>query len=137
MATLAFVLAAVLDPVQAGIVLAIILVHRGPHPVVVAGVMAAILSETATVLAADNYMWGELIAPRAASSLMQAAILGWVVRLVRQIRVGGDIAPTGVSPSGGNATASLTAGSLPSASRLSPWHMRAYVRRQMEKLRSR
>ena len=92
MATLAFVLAAFLDPVQAGVVLAVILVHRGALPVVVAGVFAAVVSETVMALAADAYVWGEFILPRVVSSLMQAAVLCWIVRAVRP---GGGVASTG------------------------------------------
>ena len=39
MATLGFVLAAFLDPIQAGIVLAVVLVYRGALPVIVAGAL--------------------------------------------------------------------------------------------------
>lgn len=106
MATLSFVLTAfldpvqagivlaVLDPVQAGIVLAIILIYRGTLPIIVAGVIAAVASETVMALAADGYVWGEFILPRVVSSLMQAAVLCWIVRAVRSIRVGG-VASTG------------------------------------------
>jgi hypothetical protein len=95
MATLAFLLAAFLDPVQAGIVLAVVLVHRGPLPVIVAGVAAAAVSETVMALAADGYTWGELIAPRMVASLLQATALWWVVRLVRSMRMGGSTAARG------------------------------------------
>jgi uncharacterized membrane protein YeaQ/YmgE (transglycosylase-associated protein family) len=97
MATLSFVLAAFLDPVQAGLVLAVILVHRGSLPVIVAGIIAALVSETVMALAADGYVWGEFILPRAVSSLMQAAVLCWIVRAVRSIRAGGGVGPTGES----------------------------------------
>jgi len=107
-ATLAFVLAAFLDPVQAGIVLAFVLVHRGPQPIVVAGVVAAVVSETVMALAADGYMWGELIVPRAVSSLMQAAVLCWLIRLIQLARRG--VAPIGGGRALGNAGA--TPGSL-------------------------
>jgi len=121
MATLAFVLAAFLDPVQAGIVLGVILVHRGPLPIIVAGAIAAVVSETVMVLAADDYMWGELIAPRVVSSLLQAAVLCWLVRFIRPSRIGGRVAPTGASRAQGNATATFGSlgggGSLSSASR--------------------
>jgi hypothetical protein len=92
MATLAFVLAAFLDPVQAGIVLAVILAHRGALPIVVAGVFAAVVSETIMALAADAYVWGEFILPRAVSSLMQAAVLCWIVRAIRSMRAAGGVA---------------------------------------------
>lgn len=105
MATLAFVLAAFLDPVQAAIVLAVVLVHRGSQPIVVAGVVAAVVSETVMALAADGYVWGELIGPRAVSALLQAAVLCGVVRFIRLAR--GGAAPSDAGRAAGNATASF------------------------------
>ena len=137
MATLAFVLAACVDPVQAGLVLAIILVHRGPQPILVAAAVAAVVSETASVLVADEHAWGELLAPRAVASLLQAAILAWLVRFIRQSRTGGDVAQAEAGAASGNATASLAAEPPPPVSRIAPWHMRTYVRRRLKKLRSR
>jgi hypothetical protein len=104
MATLGFVLAAFLDPIQAGIVLAVVLVCRGARSVVVAGVCAAVVSETVMALAADNYAWGELVAPRMVSSLMQAVILWWVVRWARSVRSSGSSAPTGPGGAAGTTT---------------------------------
>ena len=141
MATLAFVLAAFLDPVQAGIVLAVALVHRGPQPVIVAGVVAGVVSETVMALAADGYTWGELIAPRVVSSLMQAAVLCWIVRFVRTRRAVARVAPTGARRASADAAASFgslgAGGPLLPISRPAPWQMRAYVRRQMGRLRVR
>jgi len=140
MVTLTFLLAAFLDPVQAGIVLAAIVFHRGPLPIIVAGVIAAVVSETIMVLAVDDYMWGELIVPRVISSLMQAAVLWWIVRVIRQSLARGSVARADVGPAPGSATARVgsfaTGGSLP-GSQLAPWHMRAYVRRRMNRLRLR
>jgi uncharacterized membrane protein YeaQ/YmgE (transglycosylase-associated protein family) len=141
MATLSFVLAAFLDPIQAGIVLAVVLVHRGALPVIVAGVVAAVVSESIMALAADDYMWGEFVAPRLVSSLMQAAVLCWVVRWVRSLRAGGSAAPAGAGGSAGNAAAAFGSlggrGALPHASRTPPLHARAHLRRRMGRLRIR
>ena len=119
MATLGFVLAAFLDPVQAGIVLAVVLVHRGQLPVVVAGLCAALVSETVMALAAADYAWGELIVPRMVAALLQAAVLWWVVRWLRSFR-GRSAAPDGSGADAGAASARFgPAGgrrALPSAS---------------------
>ena len=141
MATLAFVLAAFLDPVQAGIVLAVVLVHRGPLPVLVAGAVAALVSETVMALAADAYTWGELVAPRMVSALLQAAVLCWVVRWVRSIRAGIGAAQAGPRGSAGNAAAMLGSlaggGALPPGGRTPPWPVRAHMRRRVRKLHHR
>lgn len=139
MATLAFLFAAFADPVQAALVLAIVLAYRGPQPVAVAGATAAAVSETVVVLAADGYTWGELIAPRLVASLMQAALLVWIVRLVRHARPvtdtagnAGRFADATRAAFGGSASVAVSI-----AQRLAPWHMRAYVRRRVARLRSR
>ncbi len=121
MATLEFLLAAVLDPVQAALVLVIVLAYRGPLPIPVAAVLAAVVTETIMVLAADDYTWGELLSPRLVSSLMQAAVLCWAVRRVWPGRAA--TAQQGAEPHS------------PRSSRLAPWHMRAFVRRRLARLR--
>ena len=117
MVLLEFLLAALIDPVQAALVLAVVLAYRGPLPVLVAAVMAAVASETITALAVADYTWGDMMAPRQASSLVQAAVLYGVVGLIWPSRAGG--APQ------------------PSALRPAPWHMRAFVRRRLVRLRER
>src|SRR5262245_2797443 len=139
MATIFFVLTAFLDPVQAAIVLALLLVHRGTLPIMVAGVGAALLTETVMALGADGYAWGEWIWPRLVSSLLQAAVLWWIVRFARLALAGGGVrgAPSSAS---GHATAfgSLGGGDpLSSASRPAPWLTRAYIRRRFNWLRFR
>ena len=84
MATLAFILASFLDPIQAGIVLAILCLNQGPLPIIVTAAIVAVASDTVMALAAPGYVWGELIAPRLISALMQAAILYWIIQVVRQ-----------------------------------------------------
>jgi hypothetical protein len=116
MAMLEFLPAALLDPVQAALVLAIVLAWRGPAPIPVAAVAVAVASETVMVLATADYTWGEMMVPRLVSSLVQAALLCWIVGLVRSSR---------------GAPRPQTAG----ASRLTPWHMRALVRRCLNGLR--
>ena len=88
MAMLEFLLAASLDPVQAALVLAVVLAYRGPLPVLVAAVTAAVASETIMALAGTDYTWGEMLAPRLVSSLAQAAVLCWIVSLVWPGRAG-------------------------------------------------
>ncbi len=90
MATLAFILASFLDPVQAGIVLAILCLNQGPFPIIVTAAIVAVASDTVMAFAAPGYVWGELIAPRLISALMQAAILYWIVHVVRQRFVSRD-----------------------------------------------
>lgn len=137
MATLTFVLAAFLDPVQAAIVLAVVLVHRGPQPIIVAGVIAGVVSETVMALAADGYVWGELIAPRLVSALMQAAVLCWILRVVRPGLGRGAVGPRGAGRARGSPAQTFASlgGGGPLPSRPAPWHMRAYVRRRMNWLR--
>jgi hypothetical protein len=117
MAMLEFLLAALLDPVQAALVLVLVLAYRGPMPILVAAVTAAVASETITALAASDYAWGEAMVPRLVSSLAQAAVLCWIVSLVWP----GRAAPQ-------DATRPF---------RLAPWHMRAFVRRRLLRLRER
>lgn len=137
MATLPFLLAAALDPIQAAIVLAVLIVYRGPLPTIFAGATAALAAETFLVLAAADYTWGELIAPRLIASLIQAALLCWLIRLLSRLRV------TGVASSGVSAFSSTPIASVRSLSgrsslhRPAPWHMRAYVRRRIHRLRHR
>jgi hypothetical protein len=90
-ATLAFILASFLDPIQAGIVLAILCLNQGPLPIIVTAAIVAVASDTVMALAAPGYMWGELIAPRLISALMQAAILYWIVQVVRHKLLGRDV----------------------------------------------
>jgi putative Ca2+/H+ antiporter (TMEM165/GDT1 family) len=92
MATLAFMLAAFFDPFQAGMVLAIICLHRGPWPIIVAAAIATLVSETVIALATDAYMWGELVAPRLISSLLQATFLYHVVWFIRMSRADRNVA---------------------------------------------
>ena len=141
MATLGFVLAAFLDPIQAGFVLAVVLAYRGPLPVIVAGVVAAVVSETVMALAADDYVWGEFVAPRLVSSLMQGAILCWAARWVRSLRAGGSAASPAADVAAGEAAAafgSLGSGNaLPQVSSTPPLHARGHLRRGINKLRIR
>jgi hypothetical protein len=104
MAILGFVLASFLDPIQAGIVLVVLLVHRGALPVIVAALCATLVCETAMALAAADYVWGELLAPRMVSALLQAAVLWWAVRWLRSFRRG-SAAPAGSGGAAGNASA--------------------------------
>jgi hypothetical protein len=140
MVTLAFLLAAFLDPIQAALVFAILLLYRGPQPILIAAAAAAAVSETVIMLAAVDYTWGELIAPRLVASLMQAVLLAWIVRLLRP-SAAGAVARSGAQRLAGNVMNVVAAlGSLAAASqaqRLAPWHMRAYVRRRLLRLRSR
>lgn len=137
MATLSFLLAAALDPIQAAIVLAALIIYRGPQPVIFAGGVAAVVSETFLVLAAIDYTWGELIAPRLITSLTQAALLCWLIRLLGRLRVTG-VARSGISAFSSTPSASLQSLSRrPSLHRPAPWHIRAYVRRRIYRLRLR
>jgi hypothetical protein len=117
MAMLEFLLAALLDPAQAALVLVIVLAYRGPVPVLVAAVTAAVASETITALAAADYAWGEMMAPRLLSSVAQAAVLCWAVGLVRPSRAAPPHAAGAFRPA--------------------PWPMRAFVRRRLLRLRER
>jgi hypothetical protein len=119
MATLEFLLAAILDPVQAALVLALILAYRGPLPIVVVATAAAVASETVTVLAAADFAWGETLLPRLIASLVQTAVLHSGIRLIWPSRAGGAAQQQGAEPS----------------RRLAPWHMRAFVRRRLSRLR--
>jgi hypothetical protein len=116
MAMLDFLLAALLDPAQAALVLAAVLAYRGPLPVPVAAITATVASETIMALAAADYLWGEMVAPRLVSSLAHAVLLCWIVGLIRPRRA---------------------ASGQQRVSRLAPWHMRAFVRRHLVRLRER
>jgi hypothetical protein len=136
MATLAFLLAAFLDPVQAALVLAIVLGYRGPQPILIAAAVAATASETIMMLAAADYTWGELVVPRLASSLMQAAVLCPAVRLIRKHWMG-LARPDSERLQGSPLTTLRSLMTGAATHRLAPWHMRAYVRRRLIRLRSR
>lgn len=137
MATFAFLLATFLDPVQAALVLAVILAYRGPQPILIAAAAAAAISETIMMVAAVDYTWGEWIVPRLAASFMQAALLWWPVWFVRTRWIGMDRS----RPE--RPQRSTIAGTLrslmigPAATRAAPWHTRAFVRRRLIKLRNR
>ncbi|MBO0766938.1 MAG: hypothetical protein J2P50_20425, partial [Hyphomicrobiaceae bacterium] len=93
MATLAFVLARLFDPAQAGLVLAVVLAYRGPQPIVVAAAVAAVVSETVTLAAAVDYAWGERLLLRLAACLAQAAALARRVGVIRLARPGAGDGP--------------------------------------------
>jgi hypothetical protein len=145
MVTLAFLIAALLDPVQAALVLALVIAYRGAHPILVAGTAAAVISETIIALAGSGYVWGELIAPRLVAALMQAAALAWMVNLVRSAArsVGASLgisrfssgrAPAAVADPGIGGVSSASFEVPPSGSgrrRISAWQMRAYARRHL------
>jgi hypothetical protein len=157
MASLAYLLAVVLDPVQAALVLAIVLAYRGPHPVIVGGTVAArgphpvivggtvaaAASEAIMVAAASGYPWGEFVLPRLVACLMQAAVLHWiVVRAIPRPSEAGDTARRGLWRLGminrlpSPAVAAVGRPQERSQSqRLA--HMRAYVRRRLARLRGR
>jgi hypothetical protein len=113
---LEFLLAALRDPAQAALVLASVLAYRGPLPVLVSAITATVASETIMALAAADYAWGEMVAPRLVASLAHAVVLCWIVGLIwpRRAAPGQQRAP-----------------------RLAPWHMRAFVRRHLVRLRER
>lgn len=144
MATLAFLRDAGLDPVQAALVLVIVLVYRGSEPILVAGTAAAVIAETVMALAADGYTWGEWIAPRLVSAVLQATVLFWTVSLVRSVArsvmagSGGVADESGVDRlSGGGATTLGAFDAHAPSRRPAPWHMRSHVRRRTYKLRER
>jgi hypothetical protein len=83
MVTLEFLVAACLDPVQAALVLALVVAYRGPLPIVAAGGAGALITESVMALAAPGYVWGELLAPRLVAALLQAAVAVLAVWLVR------------------------------------------------------
>jgi hypothetical protein len=118
MAMLDFLLAALLDPVQAALVLAVVLAWRGPVPFLVAAVTAAVVSETITALAAADYAWGEMMVPRLLSSMVQACVACWIIGLVRPRR-------------------RIARQHDARLSRFAPWHLRAFVRRRLIWLRER
>jgi hypothetical protein len=118
MVMLEFLLATLLDPAQAALVLAAVLAYRGPLPILVATVTAVVASETIMALAAADYTWGEMAAPRLVSSLAQAAVLCWIVGLIWS-RSAAPLQHAARAP------------------RLTPWHMRAFVRRRLVRLRER
>ena len=61
MVTLAFLVAACLDPVQAApSARSSFIAYRGPQPVLAAGAAAALATETVMALAAAGYVWGEV-----------------------------------------------------------------------------
>jgi hypothetical protein len=133
MVTLAFLIAACLDPVQAALVLAIVIAYRGPLPTVVGGIAGALITEIIMMLAAPGYVWGELIAPRLVAAMLQASasvLVVWVARSAAR-SVG---AALGVGRAGdGTATLPATPNVLESRSmpaRMTLWHMRSYARQR-------
>jgi hypothetical protein len=133
MAGLAYLLAVFLDPVQAALVLAIVLAYRGPQPVIVAGTVAAAVSEAIMVAAASGYPWGEFVLPRLVACLMQAAVLHWIVRAIRRLSEAGGAARHGLWRLGTiNRLAAVAAVGRPQEHSLG-----AYVRRCLARLRGR
>jgi hypothetical protein len=133
MVTLAFLVAACLDPVQAALVLVVVLAYRGPQPVLVAGAAAALATETVMALAASGYVWGELFAPRLVAALLQAAALVVVVRIVRSAAKGTGAALGAGRLAQGGASAALEA-PPPAPPPTAPWHMRSYAARRISGL---
>lgn len=82
METLAFIVAAFLDPLQAGIVLAVLCLYQRAMPILAAALVAVVASETIMAFAGPGYLWGELLVPRLLAALLQASTLYWVVRFV-------------------------------------------------------
>lgn len=149
MVTLAFLVAACLDPVQAALVLVIIVAYRGPLPIVVAGAATALLVETVMALAAPGYVWGELIAPRLVAALLQAAVSLFAIWLIRSAAkpVTAALHAGQLADDGGATAAMPTAlpAGLPTAldaldprpvpPRMALWHKRAYVSHRVSELR--
>ena len=138
MVTLEFLMAACLDPVQAALVLALVVVYRGPLPTVVAGCAAALIAETVMALGANGYVWGELFAPRLVAALLQAVAAVAAVWAVRMAARGAGVALGLVAPLGADAggtaavPAALEAPPRPAAPLgLALWHMRAHARRRI------
>jgi hypothetical protein len=131
MVTLAFLVAACLDPVQAALVLVVVVAWRGPQPVLVAGAAAALATETVMALAASGYVWGELIAPRLVASLLQAVALVVAVRIVRTAARSTAAALGGGRLAQGGAALQAPPPAPPPAA---PWHMRSYAARRISEL---
>ena len=134
MVTLEFLIKACLDPVQAMLVLVIVLAYRGSERILFAGVMGAVVAESIMTLAAAGYTWGELIAPRLVAALLQSAVLYWTVRVVLMAarRAGGALAARWLSSDCDTADVEPPSSA---AEPMTPWHMRAFARRRMDKLR--
>jgi hypothetical protein len=81
----AFVLRSLLDPIQAGSVIAILYLYSGAGRVVFAAAITALASET-IIATIDSQSWGEWILPRLISSLGQAALFLMLVSIVRKKR---------------------------------------------------
>src|SRR5262249_4011652 len=80
------VLVVFLDPVQAGIVLALVLLHRGLLSIIVAGGGAAAASGAVVAVAAPGRTLGGACAPRPGAALLPSAPLsggGWRVWFAR------------------------------------------------------
>jgi len=138
MATLAFLVAACLDPVQAVLVLAFVVAYRGVQPILVAGAAAALVTETTMALAASGYVWGELIAPRLVAALMQAAVLLLAVRIVRGVAgCAGGVIGGGRLFSGARTAAFEVLESRSAPRRIAPWLTRSHLRRHLARLRRR
>jgi hypothetical protein len=135
MVTLAFLIAACLDPVQAALVLALVIAYRGPLPIVAAGTAAALITETVMTLAAADYVWGELIAPRLVAALAQAAVSVLAVWAVRSAaRSAGAALGIGRLAADGSAALDVLE-PRPVSPRMALWHMRSYARRRISELR--
>jgi len=136
MVTLAFLIAACLDPVQAALVLALVIAYRGPLPIVAAGAAGALITETVMMLAAPDYVWGELIAPRLVAALAQAAVAVLAVWAVRgAARSAGAALGIGWLATDGGSAALDALEPRPVSARMALWHMRSYARRRISELR--
>ena len=138
MVTLAFLVAACLDPVQAALVLALVIACRGFQPILVAGAAGAIVTETVMSLAAPEYVWGELLAPRLVAALLQAAVSVLVIRMVWSAArsAGAAIGVSRLSASDGTSSCGVLQ-SRPASRRMPLWHLQSYARRRLDGLRQR
>jgi hypothetical protein len=132
MVTLASLMAACLDPAQAGLVLAIVIAYRGPLPTVLAGAAGALSAETFMAFAAAGYGWGELFAPRLVAALLQASAAAFIVWVARSAARGAwaALAPDdrlASAPDSGTAALDAPELRIPPP-RMALWHMRAHAR---------
>jgi hypothetical protein len=81
-----------LDPVRALITFLCLFASRGRWPIVIGGIVSAVICETLLTLLQYTYFWGQGIGAGTAASLLQAALMFRIARSLRNWRAAGSAA---------------------------------------------
>jgi len=90
MAALLTILIFALDPIRVLITWSFLLSARRPWRVFAAAALSAVVCETLLMTLQTTWVWGEGLVVGGIASLLQAGILFWTGRFVRNWRTGGS-----------------------------------------------